>query len=93
MAMKNLYKVVSLIPILGTVIYVAHKKKSGKSEEDRPFMFCSMGLDEGTYDDLIEYMKDHPGVKMTEKLAEEIRSKNREQCSRNYHSILTGTPQ
>lgn len=61
---KKTYTVLSKIPLVGLVARAVCK----------PVMFCSPGLSDGVYDDLMAYMQKHPDVLMTEKLAKEIRA-------------------
>ena len=59
---KKTYTVLSKIPVVSTVV---------RKIVD-PFVFLSVGFEEGIYDPILEYMKKNPNVLMTNKLAREI---------------------
>lgn len=61
---KKTYAVLSKIPLASLVVDAVCK----------PVMLCSPGIADGIYDDLREYMKAHPDILITEKLAKQIRS-------------------
>lgn len=60
---KKIYDVLSMIPFVNVITDIICK----------PVMFCSPGMAEGIYDDLFAYMKNHPDILITEKLAKAIR--------------------
>ena len=59
---RRTYEVISSIPIFGRLAKIICD----------PYLFSSQGRADGTYDALLEYMKKHPDVLMTNKLAEEV---------------------
>ena len=59
---KKVYAVLTKIPIIGVATNLICQ----------PYMFSSVGYDDGVYDDLLKYMKKHPDVLMTKKLAQKI---------------------
>ena len=61
---KKVYNFLSKIPFVGFITRITVK----------PVIFCSPGLSEGVYDELFSYMRAHPNVLITEKLAKEIYS-------------------
>lgn len=63
---KKTYKILSKIPIINALTDIIVK----------PVLFCSPGIADGIYDDLFEYMKKHPDILMTDKLAKTIRRNN-----------------
>ncbi len=60
---KKTYRILSTIPFVNIIISLICK----------PVMFCSPGISDGAYDDLLSYMKDNPDILMTETLAKKIR--------------------
>lgn len=56
---KKTYKILSRIPIVNIITFVTAT----------PMIFCSPGIDKGIYDKVFAYMKKHPDVHMTTKLA------------------------
>ena len=60
---RKVFNILTKIPVVGLVTYIIY----------RPYLFSSVGMDEGVYDDLLEYMHKHPDVLMTNKLAGKIR--------------------
>ena len=59
------YNILRKIPIAGSIAQFICQ----------PYKFCSPGMDDGVYEPLFKYMKEHPDILMTEELAKEILSK------------------
>lgn len=64
---KKTYSILSKLPLVNLVADLVCK----------PIMFCSPGMANGAFDDLVEYARKHPDVIITEKIAKEIRSGKR----------------
>ena len=64
---KKTYSILSKLPLVNLVVDLVCK----------PVMFCSPGMVDGAFDDLVEYARKHPDVLITEKVAKEIRSVKR----------------